>query len=677
MKNPLLEDFEHPPFDRIEAGHYEPAILKCIEEARREIDAIENNTEPPSFENTLEALDYSGDRLARVSSIFFNLNSAETSPEMQKIAQKVAPVLSEFSNDISLNARLFERIRAVYENPPEELSPEQRRLLDQRYKSFRRNGALLGEEQKARLRSIDSRLSSLSLTFGERVLAESNAYTLHVTDPDRLAGLPDSLLEAAAQRAREDAREGWVFTLDFPMYIPFMKYAADRDLREELSRAFGRKGFQGNENDNREIITEMVNLRRERAQLLGYPNHAAYVLENRMADEPAKVLDFLEKLRQAALPVGRREFAELSEFARKDGIDQLQPWDSAYYQERLKKLRFDLDDEVLKPYFELNRVISGVFDIAGRLFGLTFRPVDRIPVYHEEVLTYEVTDQTGRFLALFYADFHPRPGKRQGAWMTSYRSQYRRADVEQRPQVSIVCNFTRPTESKPALLTFNEVTTLFHEFGHALHGMLADTRYPGLSGTSVYWDFVELPSQLMENWCYEKEALATFARHYETDEPIPMEYIDRIRESSKFMEGMATLRQIGFALLDMQWHTLEEAAKPDVQEFEDRAMESVRLFPKRPDTCMSTSFSHIFQGGYSSGYYSYKWAEVLDADAFSLFVEKGIFDPATARSFREHILSKGGSEDPSVLYRRFRGRDPEIDSLLERAGLQEADETRR
>ncbi len=675
MTNPLLEAFEYPPFDQIENGHYEPAILQSIEEARREIDAIVDNPEPPSFENTLEALDYSGDRLARVSSIFFNLNSAETNPEMQEIAQKVAPVLSEFSNDISLNLKLFERIRAVYENPPEGLNPEQRRLLDQRYKSFKRNGALLAEDQKERLRAIDTRLSTLSLTFGERVLAESNEYTLYITDQDRLQGLPDSLLEAAAQRARQDSLEGWVFTLDYPMYIPFMKYAADREMREELSRAFGRKGFQGNENDNREIITEIVNLRRERAQLLGYENHAAYVLENRMADEPLKVMDFLEKLRKAALPAGQREFTELTEFARLDGIDTLQTWDSAYYQERLKKQRFELDDEVLKPYFELNRVISGVFDIAGRLFGLKFTPMDHVPVYHEEVLTYEVTDETGRFVSLFYADLHPRPGKRQGAWMTSFRSQYRRGEIEQRPQVSIVCNFTRATETKPSLLTFNEVTTLFHEFGHALHGMLADTCYPGLSGTSVYWDFVELPSQLMENWCYEKEALSTFARHYETDEPIPMDYIDKIRESSHFMEGMATLRQVGFALLDMKWHTLNEAAEIDVQEFEDQAMESVRLFPKRPDTCMSTSFSHIFQGGYSAGYYSYKWAEVLDADAFSLFTERGIFDPATARLFMEHILSKGGSEDPSVLYRRFRGRDPRIESLLERAGLQETDET--
>lgn len=670
MNNPLLESFEYPPFDRIEIDHYEPAILECIRLARIEIDRIVDNPEPPTFENTLEALEDSGRQLDKVSSLFFNLNSAETSPAMQEIAQKVAPPLTEFSNDIALNEKLFERIRSVHDQPPTGLNPEQQRMLDQRFKSFKRNGALLPEGNKKELREIDTRLSQLSLKFGEHVLAESNAYRLHFTDESRLGGLPESLLEAAAGIAQQEGLEGWVFTLDYPIYIPFMKYAEDRSLREELSRAFGRKAFQGNENDNQAIIGEIVSLRRQRAQLLGYASHADYVLENRMANSPQKVWDFLEELKNAALPAARREFAELQEFAAREGVDELQSWDSAFYQERLKKERFDLDDELLKPYFELNRVVDGVFEVARLLFGLQFHKVSHIPVYHPDVQTFEVRDSDGRFMSLFYADFHPRPGKRQGAWMTSYRSQFNREGQEQRPQVSIVCNFTPSTESKPSLLTFDEVTTLFHEFGHALHGMLADTEYASLSGTSVYWDFVELPSQIMENWCYEREALERFARHYQTGEVIPMEYIERIRQSSQFMEGMATVRQLSFATLDMKWHTLEhDPDHLDIQAFEKEAMEPTRLFPSRPDTCLSTAFSHIFQGGYSSGYYSYKWAEVLDADAFGLFLEKGIFDPETARSFREHILSRGGSEDPAELYRRFRGRDPRIESLLNRAGL--------
>jgi len=670
MNNPLLEPFQFPPFDRIRNDHFEPAILQAIEQAREEFERIRSNPEPPTFENTLEALEFSGRQLERVQSVFFNLNAAETSPEMQEIAQKVSPELTRFYNDVTLDQRLFERVKAVHENPPADLDAEQQRLLDQRYKSFRRNGALLDEEGKEELRRIDTRLSQLSLTFGEHVLAESNAYRLQVTESERLSGLPDALLEAAAELARKEYAEGWVFTLDYPSYIPFMKYCEDRSLREELSRAFGRKGFQGNENDNRDIVREIVSLRRSRAQLLGFPNHAAYVLEQRMAGDPDKVWSFLEELQAAALPAAQEEYAELEALAAEDGIGQLQSWDSAFYQERLKKQRFDLDDELLKPYFELGRVVDGIFGIAGRLFGLNFRKIDRIPVYHREVDTYEVTDTDGRFLAVFYTDFHPRPGKRQGAWMTSYQSQFKRGNEEQRPLVSIVCNFSRPTESGPSLLTFEEVTTLFHEFGHALHGMLADTRYPGLSGTSVYWDFVELPSQIMENWCYERESLETFARHYQSGEPIPMEYIERIRASMQFMEGITTLRQLSFAVLDMKWHTLESDPNPwEVEAFEDEAMEPLRLFPRRPDTCLSTSFSHIFQGGYSSGYYSYKWAEVLDADAFGLFLEKGIFDAETARSFREHILSRGGSEDPADLYRRFRGRDPRMESLLERAGL--------
>ena len=670
MNNPLLEPFDEAPFSKIKNEHFKPAFLQAIEDAKKEIYAIVANPEAPSFENTLEALDFAGYQLDRISSIFFNLNSAETNEEIQKIAQEVSPWLSEFSNDITLNEGLFARIKTVYEQRDSlDLTTEQRTLLEKKYKNFSRNGANLTEENKKRLREIDTELAKLKLTFGENVLAETNKYEMLLTDEKDVDGLPEGTKEAAAQLAESKGKEGWLITLDYPSYIPFMKYAKNRGLRKKLSMAFGSKGFHGDELDNQENVKRIVNLRHERANLLGYTTHAHFVLEERMAETPEKVQEFLNELLEKAKPAAEREFAELEAFAKElDHIDRLEKWDSAYYSEKLKQKLFNLDDEKLKPYFKLENVINGVFKVAENLFGLTFKEVDHVDKYHQEVKTFEVYEN-GNFISLFYADFHPRPGKRGGAWMTSYKPQYIFHGKNNRPHISNVCNFTKPTSSKPSLLTFNEVTTLFHEFGHALHGMLANTTYPSLSGTSVYWDFVELPSQVMENWCYEKEALELFAHHYETGELIPMELVEKIKESATFQEGMATVRQLSFGLLDMAWHGGDPSNITDVKAFEDAAFESTDLFPKTPETCMSTSFAHIFQGGYSSGYYSYKWAEVLDADAFAYFKENGIFNKTVAHKFKEFVLSKGGTENPMELYVKFRGAEPSIDALLERAGL--------
>ncbi|WP_435623279.1 M3 family metallopeptidase [Flagellimonas sp.] len=671
MSNPLLTPFDKAPFEQIHNEHFKPAFLQAIENARQEIDQIANNPEPPTFENTLVALDYSGRQLDRISSLFFNLNSAETNEEIQKIAQEVSPLLSEFSNDITLNEGLFKRIKSVYENRSAlELSEEQKTLLKKRYKSFSRNGANLNEAGKNRLREIDKELAQLKLKFGENVLAETNKYEMLLTKEEQLKGLPEGAKEAAAQLAKSKEKEGWLVTLDYPSYIPFMKYAENRDLRKELSLAFGSKGFHGDDLDNQENVLKIVNLRHERANLLGYNTHAHFVLEERMAETPQKVLDFLNELLEKAKPAAKREFNELEAFAKEmDGINQLEKWDSAYYSEKLKQKLFNLDDEKLKPYFKLENVIDGVFKVAEKLFDLKFKEVFDIEKYHEEVKTFEVYDRNDRLISLFYADFHPRPGKRGGAWMTSYKPQYTLNGENSRPHISNVCNFTKPTSSKPSLLTFNEVTTLFHEFGHALHGMLANTNYPSLSGTSVYWDFVELPSQIMENWCYEKEALELFAYHYETGELIPMELVQKIKESATFQEGMATVRQLSFGFLDMAWHGKDPSGISDVKSYETKAFENTSLFPETTETCMSTAFSHIFQGGYSSGYYSYKWAEVLDADAFAYFKEEGIFNKEVADKFKEHVLSKGGTENPMTLYKRFRGEEPKIEPLLERAGL--------
>lgn len=671
MSNPLLTQFDQAPFAHIKNEHFKPAFLEAIEKARKEIDLIAENEDVPTFENTMEALDFSGQQLDRISSVFFNLNAAETNEEIQKIAQEVSPLLSEFNNDITLNEKLFHRIKSVYEQRDDlTLSAEQQTLLEKRYKSFSRNGANLNDSDKKRLREIDAELSKLKLKFGENVLAETNKYQLLLTDESDLEGLPEGAKEAAAQLAKSKEKEGWLITLDYPSYIPFMKYAKNRDLRKKLSLAFGSKGFHGDELDNRKNVLKIVSLRHERAQLLGYETHAHFVLEERMAETPKKVEDFLNELLEKAKPAAEREFTELETFAKQlDEIDRLEKWDSAYYSEKLKQQLFDLDDEKLKPYFKLENVITGVFKVAEKLFGLTFKEVFNIEKYHDEVKTFEVYDEFSNFISLFYADFHPRPGKRGGAWMTSYKSQFRQHGKDSRPHISNVCNFTKPTKTKPSLLTFNEVTTLFHEFGHALHGMLANTTYPSLSGTSVYWDFVELPSQIMENWCYEKEALELFAVHYKTGELIPMELVRKIKDSSTFQEGMATLRQLSFGFLDMAWHGTDPTKIEDVKNYESKAFEGTNLFPDTPETCMSTAFSHIFQGGYSSGYYSYKWAEVLDADAFAHFQENGIFSKEIANKFKEHVLSKGGTENPMTLYKRFRGAEPKIEPLLERAGL--------
>jgi Zn-dependent oligopeptidase len=672
--NVLLEKFttkyDTAPFGQIKNEDFMPAFKEAIEMARKEIDDIVNNPEEPSFENTIAAMSFSGETLDRISNIFFNLHSAETNDEIQKIALEVSPLLSEFGNDIRLNKDLFERVKSVYEKKDSlDLTPEQQTLLDKKYKSFSRNGANLPEDKKTRLREIDKELSRLSLEFGENVLAETNAYQLHITDEKELSGLPEGAVEAARELAQSQDKEGWVFTLDYPSYIPFMTYADNRELRKKLAIAFGAKGFQGNEHDNQQIVLEIVRLRHERANLLGYKSHADFVLEERMAENPGKVKSFLNDLLEKAKPAAEKEFAELTAFAKElDGVEQLEKWDGAYYSEKLKQKLFDLDDEKLKPYFKLENVLNGAFTIAGKLYGLTFTEVNDIDKYHKDVTTYEVKDQDG-LTAVFYADFFPRKGKRNGAWMTSFKSQYIKKGINERPHVSIVCNFTKPTETKPSLLTFNEVTTLFHEFGHALHGMLANTTYPSLSGTSVYWDFVELPSQVMENWCYEPEALELFARHYQTGEIIPLEYITKIKESASFQEGIATLRQLSFGLLDMGWHSGDPAKINDVKSFEVEQFANTQLYPDVKENAMSTSFSHIFQGGYSSGYYSYKWAEVLDADTFEYFKEKGIFDKATAIKFRDNILSKGGTEHPMVLYKRFRGQEPKPEALLKRAGL--------
>ncbi|MBO9585863.1 MAG: M3 family metallopeptidase [Flavobacterium sp.] len=659
------------PFSQIKIEDYVPAFQEGIALAKAEIDAIANNPEAPTFENTIVAMDYSGDILDRLSSIFFNLNSAETNDEMQKIAQEVSPWLSELGNDIRLNAELFARVKAVYDQKESlNLNPEQTTLLDKKYKSFSRNGANLPEDKKNQLREIDKELSTLSLQFGENVLAETNNFELHLTDEKDLSGLPEGTIEAARLLAKNQEKEGWIFTLDHPSYVPFLTYADNRELRKKMAIAFGAKGFQKNEFNNEENVLKIAKLRHERANLLGYKTHAHFVLEERMAESPEKVFSFLNDLLAKAKPAAQKEFAELTTFAKElDGIEQLEKWDGAYYSEKLKQQLFNLDDEKLKPYFQLEKVLDGAFTIAKKLYGLTFTEVFDIDKYHEEVTTYEVRDAKNDLVSIFYADFFPRKGKRNGAWMTSFKSQYVKDGVNERPHISNVCNFTKPTETKPSLLTFNEVTTLFHEFGHGLHGMLANTVYPSLSGTSVYWDFVELPSQIMENWCYEPEALALFANHYETGEIIPIEYVQKIKESASFQEGLATLRQLSFGLLDMAWHGQDPTNITDLKTFETEQFANTQLYPDVKENAMSTAFSHIFQGGYSSGYYSYKWAEVLDADAFEYFHENGIFNEEIAKKFKDNVLSKGGTEHPMTLYKRFRGQEPKPEALLKRAGL--------
>nr|WP_297306646.1 M3 family metallopeptidase [uncultured Flavobacterium sp.] len=671
MENILLQKFDTAPFSQIKNEDFEPAFEQAIKDAKQEVQDIINNPEEATFENTLEAMAFSGMQLDRISNIFFNLNSAETNEELQKIAQVVAPKLSEFGNDITLNPDLFKRVKSVYDKKDTlNLTAEQLMLLEKSYKGFVRNGALLSDTEKEQLRAIDAELSLLSLKFGENVLAETNAYQLHITNENDLDGLPEDTKIMAKQLAESENKEGWIFTLDFPSYLPFVTYAKNRELRKEIAIAAGKKAFQDNEFNNEANVLRIVNLRQQRANLLGYTTHADFVLEERMAQNPTKVLDFLNDLLVKAKPAATKEFEELATFAKNlDNIEQLEKWDGAYYSEKLKQERFNLDDEILKPYFKLENVLNGAFEVANKLFGIRFEKVSNIDVYHEDVETYEVKDENNNLVALFYADFFPRKGKRNGAWMTSFKPQYIKDGINERPHVSIVCNFTKPTPTKPSLLTFNEVTTLFHEFGHALHGMLANTVYPSLSGTSVFWDFVELPSQVMENWCYEKEALELFAKHYETGETIPMELIEKIKESASFLEGMATVRQLSFGLLDMGWHSQNPENISNLKAFENEQFESTKLYPDVTENAMSTAFSHIFAGGYSSGYYSYKWAEVLDADAFDYFKQNGIFNREIATKFKDNVLSQGGTQPPMELYKKFRGQEPKPEALLKRAGL--------
>ena len=671
MNNPLIKKFNTAPFSKIKNEYFYPAIKKLIEVTNAEIESITNNKVAPTFKNNVEALDYTGLQLDRVTSIFFNLNSAETNDEIQKIAQEVSPLLSNFKNDLLLNEDLFKRVKQVYEQKDSlQLSTEQQTLLDKQYKGFSRNGANLTDENKVMLRKIDASLAKLKLKFGENILAETNAYELHITDEKDLSGLPEGLRELATQTAKEMEREGWVFTLDHPSYIPFMTYSDSRKLRKKMLLAFGSRGFQKNKYNNQKNILEITSLRHQRAQLLGYETHAHFVLEERMARTSEKVIGFLEEILEKAHPAAKKEFQELETFAKElDKIDHLEKWDGGYYAEKLKQKIFDLDDEKLKPYFELENVIKGVFAVANKLYDIDFKEVFDIDTYHPEVKTYCVTDINKTLVAILYTDFHPRSGKRGGAWMTSYKPQQIIEGVNKRPHVSIVCNFTKPTTSKPSLLTFNEVITLFHEFGHALHGMLSNTTFKGLSGTNVYWDFVELPSQILENWCYERETLELFAIHYETGEMIPVEMIKKIKASATFHEGIKTLQQISFGLLDMAWHNKDPSSIKDVKVFEKSALSNTELYPDISENCMSTAFSHIFQGGYSAGYYSYKWAEVLDADAFAYFKEEGIFNKKIADKFKDNILSQGGTQDPMELFIKFRGQKPNPDSLLKRAGL--------
>ena len=647
-----------------------PAFLKGIRIAKEEVDQIVNNIEAASFENTIEAMEFVGELLDQVSSVFFNLNHADTSDEMQALAREVSPLLSEFSNDIVMNELLWERIKAVYANKKTlDLNAEKRMLLDKRYKSFVRSGANLEGEKKERIREISKELSQLTLQFGENVLAATNNFELNVTDKKDLAGLPDGVLEAALATAKAKDKQGWVFTLQFPSYVPFMQYADNRKLREEMFKVYTSRCFN-DEFDNQEIIKKIIALRLEKVKLFDYPNYAQFVLEERMAETPDKVVNFLNELLEASMPRARKEFDELQVYAKKIGANfELERWDWAYYAEKLKTEKYQVNDELTRPYFELEKVKQGIFNLATDLYGLSFKLNTEIDKYHDEVDVYEVFDKKGDFLSVFYADFHPRDSKQGGAWMTSYREQFLENGKDNRPHISIVCNFTRPTETKPSLLSFGEVTTFLHEFGHALHGMLSQCSYPSLSGTSVYRDFVELPSQFMENYAFEKEWLDKVAEHYKTGEKIPADLVQKIIDSGNFHSGYAFVRQISFGLNDMAWHSVEKPIDGTVSEFESEAMQATELFPRLETSCMSPAFSHIFAGGYAAGYYGYKWAEVLDADAFDAFKQNGIYNKEIADSFRINVLEKGGSEHPMDLYKRFRGKEPLIAPLLKRSGL--------
>lgn len=675
MNHPFNTIYNTPfnchPFDLIENDHFKPAIEDGIEKAQQEIAAIISNSEKPTFENTIEALEWSGNLLDKVTTVMYNLNSAETNDTLQEIIQEVTPALTKHSNDILLNEQLFDRIKHIEEHcENDKLTNEQQKLLENTISAFRRNGALLNNEKKQKLREINEKLADLSLNFGRNVLKDNNQYFKQITDKNILSGIPENSIIEAKNLADSKDLEGWIFTLDFPSYNAVLTYADNRSLREEIYIAYHSKSFKNDALDNQKNVKQLSELRKEKANLLGYASHADFVLEKRMAETPETVLYFLENLLEKSLQFAHKELNQLTKFSIENGGPEvLQRWDLSYYAEKLKTALYEINSEILKPYFQLENVIEGVFSLSKQLFGLTFKMNDAIPVYHTEVIVYEVLDENNEFIALFYTDFFPRPGKRQGAWMTSFQNQFIKDGINQRPHVSIVCNFTKPIGDTPSLLTFDEVTTLFHEFGHALHGMLADTTYPSMSGTSVYWDFVELPSQLLENWCYEADCLQMFAKHYQTGELIPMEYVDRLKKSSQFNAGLATVRQVGLGLLDMAWHTDLQHKHLEVFEIERNTIKSTNLLPLVEGTCISTQFSHIFQGGYASGYYSYKWAEVLDADAFEYFKENSISNKEIALKLKDTVLSKGGTISPSELYRLFRGKDPDPAALLRRSGL--------
>ena len=680
-KNPFFFPYNTPhdvaPFDRIRLEDYEEAFLEGIRREDEQIDKIINDPRKPTFDNTIISIDDEKDGegyydlLDRVSSVFFNLLSAETNDEMDALAQKLSPVLTKHANDIRLNEKLFERIKYVHQHH-RKLTPEEKMLLDKCYDGFVRSGALLDAAGKERLRQLTEEASMLGLQFSQNLLKENKAFTLHITDESQLDGLPATAREAAALAAKEMDKEGWVFTLDFPSYSPFMTYSTQRDLRRQMYMAKNTECIHDNSENNLDICKRLINLRRELAQLLGHKTYADYVLKHRMAGNVRNVYKLLNDLIVAYKPTAVKEVAAIEQMAKKtEGKDfKLEPWDFGFYSHKLQLKKYNIDAEMLRPYFELSKVIDGVFGLANRLYGITFKQNDDIPVYHPDVKAYEVFDKDGSFLAVFYADFHPRKGKQGGAWMTEYQGQWiDRKGENIRPHVSVVMNFTKPTEEKPALLTLGEVETFLHEFGHSLHGMFANTRFESLSGTNVWWDFVELPSQFMENFAIEKEFLRTFAFHYQTGEPLPDELISCIVKSRNYNVAYACLRQVSFGLLDMAYYTKKDEFTDDIIPFEKKAWAKAMVTEQLPDTCMTVQFSHIMAGGYAAGYYSYKWAEVLDADAFAVFKKEGIFNPATAQRFRDCILSKGGTENPMVLYKRFKGSEPTIDALLKRNGI--------
>ncbi|MCU0338279.1 MAG: M3 family metallopeptidase [Spirosomaceae bacterium] len=674
-QNPLLQPFntphQTPPYAQIKAEHFMPAMQEAMKQGRAEIAQITDNTAPPTFDNTIVALERAGDLMSRISPILFHLNGAETTPDIQKTVREISPLLTEYGNDIQLNEKLFARVKAVWDQRAKlKLDTEGAMLLEKTYKGFARNGADLNEANKAKLREINKELSLLSIKFSENNLAETNAFALEITDEKDLAGLPEFVKEGAKSTAKKMNKQGWVFTLQAPSYGPFMQYAENRELRKKLWTAYNRRGFNGDKYDNQETIQKLVKLRYEKAKLLGYQTWAHYVLEDRMAETPEKVMEFENNVLGYAKTAAERELKELTDYAKKNGFTEnvLQRWDASFYAEKLKKEKYDINDEVLKPYFKLENVLDGLFTLTNKLYGLTFKENKSIPVWHPDVRAYEIFDEKGQLLSVWYGDYFPREGKRAGAWNNTTRQQYFDNGTDIRPHVVNVCNFSKPTETKPSLLTFREVETLFHEFGHALHSMMSHVKYETVSGTSVSWDFVELPSQFMENFCTEPEVLKLFAKHYQTGEVIPNALIEKIKASSNFMSGVGVSRQINLGLIDMAWHYAVPNGE-SVAVLEKRIAEKTDLYPIIEGTAQSTAFGHLFAGGYSAGYYSYMWSSVLDADAFEAFKEKGVFNKDVAKSFRDNVLSKGGTEKPMVLYKRFRGREPKPEAMLRRDGL--------